>query len=278
MSSNTFLSRISDKVGAFPQALGKVIAFVPWLIAVYILIAVYVVKLSENDREVIQGFVEWFGTAYSFFLALAIVNVWSQFETVERELDRELDAIASLLQAVNYTVPSEKSKKKKLAKFKNEVRADIKKYLEHVLEHHKYEHLDPEKRRTGTRILRDVGDNISKLVNEQIVAEPFINQLFRSLYEAIDVRGDRISHSKPYTPGIIQFMAVVISLIWLLSFLGLVIFDQGLTLFIRGSVGFVIMMVLVIFFDLGDPFGGIWKINLEDWREFLTSWDQQNDP
>jgi hypothetical protein len=45
-----------------------------------------------------------------------------------------------------------------------------------------------------------------------------------------------------------------------------------------GGVAFVIIMVLVIFFDLGEPFGGIWKIHLDDWKEFLWNMDHDDDP
>jgi hypothetical protein len=73
-------------------------------------------------------------------------------------------------------------------------------------------------------------------------------------------------------------MAVATSIIWLFSFLALVIYDRAIAIALVGGAAFVIIMVLVIFFDLGEPFGGIWKIHLKDWPNFLKTIDHDNDP
>src|SRR5690349_6573628 len=102
MSNNELRSRFDEKVLPFLKSIGIVLALSPWLLYSYWAIIGQTAKLEPNDRAVLRDFIEWFGTAYSFFLALAIVNVWSQFETVERELDRELDAVSAMLYTVRY--------------------------------------------------------------------------------------------------------------------------------------------------------------------------------
>lgn len=268
----------TETVEPFWKSILIVLAFLPWLLLIYWLAGKWLITLDKNDRDVIQGFVEWFGTAYSFFLALAIVNVWSQFETVERELDRELDAIASLLQTVRYTQTPGFWNTHLVKEFKEKVIEDIRNYIDHVIKNHKYECQVSDQRREGYKILQRIGMQISTLTRNRTVPEPFIYELFRSLNEATDVRGDRIAHSRPYAPVLVKVMAVVTSFIWLLSFLGLVIFDATVALILIGGVSFVIIMVLVIFFDLGEPFGGIWKINVEDWREFQEDMEHEGAP
>jgi hypothetical protein len=278
MATKRFRTWFFEKALPFLKAVGLAAVFSPWLIFAYTVIAPYIAARDVKDQEAIRGFIEWFGTAYSFFLALAIVNVWSQFENVEREFDRELDAVSTLLQTVKYTAVSNKSKEGQLEKFKENVIKDIKKYVTHVVNNYKFEHLVPRQHHNGDQILESIGGHISSLTSNKVVPEPFIDELFKSLNEAMDVRGDRISHSKPYAPMIIQFMALIASMIWLLSFLGLVIYDKWVTSFLIGGVAFVIIMVLVIFFDLGEPFGGFWKIHLEDWGEFLYNMEHASDP
>ena len=278
MSTQLTRSRFVEATLAFFTSVGIVLLFSPWLLIVYSMVAPYVASLDPKDQEVIRGFIEWFGTAYSFFLALAIVNVWSQFETVDREFDRELDAVSTLLQTVKYTGVSDQAKKPQLQKFRTIALEEIRKYVTHVVHNHRVEHLVSRQHKNGDRILESIGSQISSLTINQVVPEPFINELFHSLNEAMDVRGDRISHSKPYAPAIIQFMAVIASLIWLLSFLGLVIYDKWVAGFLIGGVAFVIAMILVIFFDLGEPFGGFWKIHLDDWDEFLNNMEHASDP
>jgi len=238
----------------------------------------YSAKLDINDQNVIRGFIEWFGTAYSFFLALALVNVWSQFETVERELDRELDSISTLLQTTEYLKASNKKNNSVLNKFKDAIHEDVKRYITHVIKNHKYEHLVSQQHQNGDRILQDVGNRIGDLARMKIITEPFVYELFRSLNEAVDVRGDRITHSKPYAPVIVQLVALASSVIWLISFFGLVVYDLLVSLVLIGGVTFVIIMVLIIFFDLSDPFGGIWRIKLEEWYEFQETIEHNPNP
>lgn len=271
MDTTQFRSWFMEKALPFLKAIGIVAASWPWLMLAYSVIAPYMAMRDKNDQEAVRGFIEWFGTAYSFFLALAIVNVWSQFETVEREFDRELDAVSTLLQTVKYTGVSNKSKEGKLKEFKKRVIEDIQRYVTHVVNNYKFEHLVSRQHQNGDRILERIGTQISSLASNKVVPEPFVDELFHNLNEATDVRGDRISHSKPYTPGIIKLVALIASIIWLLSFLGLVMYDKWVAGLMLGGVAFVIIIVLVIFFDLGEPFGGIWKIHLDDWDEFLKN-------
>lgn len=255
-------------------------AFSPWLVVGYSALASYSAGLDPNDQGVIKGFIEWFGAAYSFFLALAIVNVWSQFETVEREFDRELDAIATLLQTVKHTKVSKATRRnlRVLKEFRDPVLKKIEEYLHHVVENYRLEHIVTEQQRNGDRMLENIGEHISTLTSKTAVPEPFIYELFTSLNEAVDVRGDRILHSKPYTPVVVQLVSIVSSGLWLLSFMSLVIYDRLVQIILVGGVAFVIIMVMVIFFDLGEPFGGIWRIHLDEWSEYIETMDHDLDP
>jgi hypothetical protein len=278
MTKNNFQTWSRDTATPFAKSLAVALIFSPWLIVIYSLVTNYVARLDPNDQAVIKGFIEWFGAAYSFFLALAVVNVWSQFETVEREFDRELDAITTLRQTVIYTKVSNKKKESDLKAFRDNVLKEIKEYLDHVVENYRLEHRISEQHRNGDRILENIGEEISFLTSKKVVPEPFIYELFNSLNEAMDVRGDRILHCQPYTPVIVQLVAIVSSVLWLVSFLGLVIYDKWVAATLVGGVAFVIIMVMVIFFDLGEPFGGIWRIHLDEWHEFIETMDHDKDP
>jgi hypothetical protein len=278
MVEDDYRTWFQEKVFPIAKALGIAAAFLPWLILAYSVIAPYMVTRDVKDQQAVQGFIEWFGTAYSFFLALAIVNVWSQFDTVEREFDRELDAVSTLLQNVKHTEASSIWKVREVRRFKESVQADIKNYVDHVVKYYKFEHRVTRQYHNGDQILERIGKRISLLAANKAVIEPFIYELFDSLNEAMDVRGDRISHSKPYTPWIIKLVAVISSIVWQLSFLGLVIYDKWVAGILLGGVTFVIVMVLIIFYDLGEPFGGIWRISLENWDQFLYNLDHASDP
>jgi hypothetical protein len=165
-----------------------------------------------------------------------------------------------------------------LKDFKDDVLKEIKEYLRHVVENYRFEHVVPDQHRNGDRMLENIGEHISSLTSKNAVPEPFIYELFNSLNEAMDVRGDRILHSQPYTPVIVQLVSSVSSVLWLFSFLGLVVYDKWVATILIGGVAFVIIMVMVIFFDLAEPFGGIWRIHLDEWNEFIETMDHDMDP
>jgi hypothetical protein len=258
------------------KSLAIVAAFSPWLVLFYLPVQNYSANLLDvNDRDIIKQFIEWFGTAYSLFLALALVRVWGQFEMVEREFDREVDAIATLYRTAKYTRISDNGEgDDESNKFDYSIRRYILEYVKHVIENYQIEYQVPQQRSNGEKYLEEIGTKIGSLAHDDRLAiAPLVSELIRNLNEAMDVRGDRISHSKQRTPGIIQLVSIVSSAIWLFSFFTLVLYDPRLSIAMIGGVTFVIIMVIVIFFDLDNPFGGIWKISLDSWNEFLESID-----
>jgi hypothetical protein len=263
---------------SFARSLLVVISFSPWIVITYLFVTRTVEVLSPNDQQVILSYIDWFGIIYSVFLAWALVSAWSQFEAVDRGFDKELNILATLLTKANFTEVANKRKKSRLKKFRYDIRELIIKYVQHVLDNYDLEHSFSEKRRRGDYFLENLGLQISSLSGEKVVPEPFVYELFGSLNEMISVRGKRISDLKPHASGVIRLMAVVISAIWLLCFLGLVIDYALVAIILIGGVTFVIIMVLFILVDLSDPFEGIWKIRLDEWNEFLETLDLDKIP
>ena len=53
--------------------------------------------LSLADKQLAVNFVEWFGVLYGFLLPTILVRVWEQFDNIDNVLDREADAVKSLV-------------------------------------------------------------------------------------------------------------------------------------------------------------------------------------
>lgn len=259
--------RLMDKLSQF-KPIVVVAIFSPWLLLAYLFVSGITDQLPEGDQQIVHDFIEWFGTAYSLFLALVLVNVWNQFDTIEREFDKELDAIAAIYQTANYTKALKQEGEGEVVNFKNNIKDHIEKYLNHVTHKYAIEHLVPQQRINGEKQLERIGDNISMLAHDQLVVEPLIAELFRNLNEARDTRGDRISHCRQKMPETVWLVSLVASIVWLLPFLALRIENRWISLVLIGGVAFVIVIVLIIIRDLNDPFEGTWKIDLEDWHAF----------
>jgi len=237
----TWVKEKIDKLKPFSIA----VVFSPWVIIAYIYIQDFSIHKALEDQDVIRGFIEWFGTAYSLFLALVLVNVWNEFNNLDLEFDREADAIATLFQTANYAHELSKEKesringkeqyegkesqkvieeKKELGAINqdlNNVIEQINVYVRHVLDNYRSEHVIFHQRRHGERTLEHIGMLLSSIACNQLIRDPLIAELFRNLNEARDVRGDRITHSRQRIPPTIWLVAVIASLVWLIPFFGL---------------------------------------------------------
>lgn len=248
-----------------------IVLFSPWLIIVYLIVSGATAQLSVNDQTVIHDFIEWFGTAYSLFLALVLVNVWAQFDNVEREFDRELDAVSLIYQTAGYVQALKEENEPRIVEFKKKIKDDVFGYLHHVVHKYSIEHLVAQQRINGEKFLERIGSNIGSLAHEQMASETLISELFRSLNDARDIRGDRISHAGQQMPDAVWFVSVVASIVWLLPFFALKIINLWVSSILIGGVTFVVVVVLVIIRDLNNPFEGTWKVNLEDWISVLDT-------
>lgn len=264
-----FFSRISPVLVA--------LAYVPWVIFLYLIIANYVLDLTANDKDTIQKFIEWFGTAYSLFLALVLGYVWTQFDNLDREFDLEVDAMASLHQIATYTNaiilqerPELDNEKKSRIKFYiDNIENEIVKYVKHVIKYYQVEHSNTKQNENGEKMLARIGEYIGQLSFDALIPDTIVSELFRSLNEATDIRGDRIAHSKQRMNSAVWLVAFITSLVWLLPFLSLIIDDGYVFILLVGGASFVIIMVLTIVKDLDDPFDGAWKVNINSWYQFL---------
>lgn len=247
------------------------IVFSPWLIILFLFVSTYASKLSQNDLSFLYSFIGWFSVFYSLFIVIVLVNVWNQFSILESDFDRELSVIASLHQTVMHVREIDKQHQPKVIEFKEMLRKGIKDYAKHVTDNYQIEGIRPLLLHNGDRILEDIGARISSLATSQAVVESMIYELFSFLREATATRGDRISHSKQHIPTPVWSATIISSIIWLIPFLGLSIQDPWVSMILIGGISFVTLMMLIIIRDLDTPFDGVWKIEPNNWIEFLES-------
>lgn len=232
---------------------------------------------SAKDIDIVQKFIEWFGTAYSLFLALVLGYVWTQFDNLDREFDLEADALLALHQTCSYIsknisrediglTPEQITKTRP---FLTEIEKDIVDYVKHVLDCYQSENKDTEQREKGEQLLNEIGLRISQIAYDKLTPDALVQQLFLKLNEAMDIRGDRIAHSKQRMPSAVWLVALVSSIVWLVPFLGLIMDDDLIYFFLAGGAAFVIIMVLIIVKDLDDPFEGAWRVNINSWFQIL---------
>lgn len=216
--------------------------------------------LLTPDYQLIQSFIEWFGVAYGLFIALVLVNVWSQFETTEREFDREADAIFMLYESVKQVSESERTSGPK-----NEILRRLREYVRHVNDHYKQEHENLKMKATGDGILEGIRDSIGTLIHTD-EPQAFTSQLAREFNEAVDLRGDRIAHSKQHIPAPVWGISLWSSILWLIPFYGLNFQNDWVAIGLVGGVTAIVVAILFIIKDLDEPFDGDWGIKIDEWE------------
>lgn len=267
MQKKNFFSWLNSITGSFKPLLSAVV-YSPWLVLLYLITSKFASSLDPNDQNIIKSFIDWLGLAYVIFMAMVLANVWSNFDTIDREFEQEVDAIATLYQTANYARAINKKQEVELGNFKKRIHENIRNYVKHVITYYETEHSHALQRRNGERILESVGEDISVIASRDILATALLTELFRIFSEAKSIRRERISHARQRIPQTIWIIAIVFSLIWLIPFFALRINNLSVSFVLIGGITFVIVIILSIINDLANPFDGNWKIDITNWQEF----------
>jgi hypothetical protein len=230
---------------------------------------IYPAFVSKEDRSFVTEFIAWFGALYGFLVPLVLVKVWEQFDTIDREFDREADALLMFFEDVQLLG-------NKYRKIKKQMLQKLRLYIQHVSNVYDREHHDNSLRKKGDTLLRQIRSYFNPLVQislqEQSEATPILPELFGQLNEIIDIRGDRMSLTSRRPLKSFKYLVLVASLVWVIP----LYFTSDITNAIRVSlfsdilriaITLLAILILSIIDDLDDPFKGTWTINIETWGE-----------
>lgn len=210
------------------------------------------VHVEAPDREILGNFIEWFGILFSIMLALVVVEVWNKYNTVESLVDKEADALVSLL---------------RFARFLDEP-AFFAKLTEAVADYCR--HFTSSREMKARNHLKKMEPIFSDVLEASKTGKlPFVvNEMIRCFDEASDARGDREHLAKQHMPGVLWFMMVFNSMVWLLGFFWFSF--QGVNVYVAAfmllSTTFSVVGLLVIANDIDNPVSGIWKIKYDSFK------------
>lgn len=210
------------------------------------------VHIEAPDRVILGNFIEWFGILFSIMLALVVVEVWTKYNTVESLVDKEADALVSLLRFARFLENPQLFAKLAQA---------IYEYCQHFARSSK---LDPNQVVNHIEKMEPIFAGILEAAKTGKL--PFaVNEMIRCFDEASDARGDREALAKQRIPGVLWFMMVFNSMIWLLGFFWFSFQDVNVYVaaFMLLSTTFSVVGLLVIADDIDNPVSGIWKIKYD---------------
>lgn len=223
----------------------------------------YPAFMTNDDIELNKSFVEWFGVLYGFLLPLILIKVWEQFETLERNFDKEADSVRAFAEDVMLLPNDMKDKKVKMLFI-------AKKYAEHIQDHYIQEgSKETDSKKGGDEIINKLRTELSTFFNSKKNLPnlaPLLSHLLNQLNTIIDVRGDRISNSKQRLFSGLRWVAGLASFVWLIPFyfldLELGLYGDGLVL----AVTILIVYVLHKIEDLDEPFYRKWRLEKSVWK------------
>lgn len=239
------------------------IAFALTVIAIFLyLVSPHLseLNLQEGDLANFGNFIEWFGVPYGLLITLVLVNVWTQFETTNREFDREADGVFALFNT--YSLISD-IRTKKL------VNTILYYYVKHTRNQYSEEYKNNTLKHIGEKRLIWVRQLTGNLLLQTDKNDILVAELFRLVNKVIDDRGDRLSFSKQRMPKPVLILSLISSILWLMPFFTLSFSDTFIQILYLGGTTFVVTSLLLIIVDLDDPFYGTWRINHDSWDELL---------
>ncbi|MCC6500795.1 MAG: DUF4239 domain-containing protein [Anaerolineales bacterium] len=232
--------------------------------------------VSDGDKRFIAYFVEWFGVIYGLMLPLVLVRTWEQFDNIEREFDKEADAIKVLSEDIMLLADNK-------FEFKRGVVGKLIDYVEHVLAHFKSEPGNAKLQKKGDDILKGIRKDYNKLLRQtsnEKEDDALVLELLQQLNQVIDTRGDRISTSTQRLFETLHLVTLFTSIIFIVPFyfIDLRIITgatEGVSfgLFgyvLIGSVTALVIFILTLIQDLDEPFHGKWSLEPKSWDKALN--------
>jgi len=240
----------------------KGLAFSLWTIPLYYYLNSYVfnVTLSSDDYNNIRQFIEWLGIPYGMLMALMLINVWTQFDTVGRAFDREADSILAFYNSI-ILVPN--------PKIKRALKTNIYHYIEHVKANFSTEFADVRLKREGNKILNEILELIVASTKAKSGGSLSL-ELLRLHNDWVTDRGERLSFSSQRMPTPVMMLYFIASFLWLAPFFILKFSSPFIGMFFIGGVTLLIISIGLIMNDLDKPFEGAWGVNLDAWDELLV--------
>lgn len=229
--------------------------------------------VSDGDKRFIAYFVEWFGVIYGLMLPLVLVRAWEQFDNIEREFDKEADAIKVLSEDIMLLDDNKIG-------FKGGVLTKLIDYVEHVIGHYSSEPDDPQLQKKGNDVLKTIRRDYNALLRQKTghkEDDALVLELLQQLNQVIDIRGDRISTSTQRLFQTLHLVSLFTSIIFIIPFyfidLSIISGTTAGTSFglfgyvLIGSVTALVIFILTLIQDLDEPFDGKWKLELESWTK-----------
>lgn len=218
------------------------------------------------------NFIEWFGVLYGILLPLILLRVWLQLDSIDREFDKEAEAIKLLYEDIHYLHG-------KYAFIGVKMASLLRMYVVHVINNHVIETYGSDSARlAGDEILEKIRELYRVLISSESMPrqmETITLFMHDKIIGIVKVRGDRIALASQRLFQSLRMIALITSVLFIVPFyfVGLTPVSSILDNMLVIGVTLLVIFIYQVIEDFDEPFAGAWKITNESWQRLLKEMD-----
>ena len=205
------------------------------------------------DLNVLQCFFEIFGVVYAIIVGFAMLIVSDNYSLFKQRLHAEIDDLQDLRDYLMYVDNQDGVVK--------EIRANIKKYVELVLEKEWPEMTGKGEVEMDTpeemyAIMR--GINKIRRTNESDGVA--LEKLISTVASITTHRMERLHAGREKLPPPLRYLILILSAIILFAFSLIPVTYLAASILLGSLLTLSIVLIVFVIFDIADPFRGVWRI------------------
>ena len=208
----------------------------------------------------ISAFVTVFGTLYGIMAAFVVFEVWSQWNTTSRLIDKEAQGLERLFRLTLYFRDS---------KLTREMKGAIKTYASLVIAG-KFQTVGGGQRGLETgKAFRKISEIIREIKFDDEHDSVVFNHVIDHYGQLGQIRTERINQSLARLPILLKTFLYVSSLFALVTFVVMPFSSLFYGFLAVGALGFILAMVFQLVEDLDNPFVGYFNLTPEPFERAL---------
>lgn len=212
------------------------------------------------DAGGLSAFASMFGVLYGIIAAFILFTVWSQFNSTSHSIDAEANALKQLYRFAFY-LKDENVRREICEAIKNYTKSVIEKGMKATAAGQR----DPSTSDAFNQIFLTLRLIQPKDNQEQIVFDRILQQF----KEMSDLRTKRLNESTARLPAPLQIFLSVASLAVVLTFAFPIFQNLSTAIFTMTVTSALTSLLLLVIFDLDNPFAGFWNLTAKPFERFL---------
>jgi hypothetical protein len=214
------------------------------------------------DMDIMHTFFEVFGVTYAIIVGFALYLVSESFDAFRRTVNAEVDDLQDLRDYLVYVDRQDE--------LVEEIKGKIRKYVEHVLDKEwpamaAGQHVEMDTPAVVYDIMRSI-NKIRRTNDSDLVA---LEKLISTMASITTHRMERLNAAQERLPGPFRQLILILSgfLILTFSMMPRPVLTERLLL--GGLVTLTSVLIILVIFDMADPFRGLWQVEPGLFRTLL---------